>query len=124
MKPREEQVSKYFQSHYTWGGGRDGLDKGFWEWSTGWVASGRAHVNTKGVWEYEAILPENAIQQKDGWRLRFVSLHNKRYLVLAYILFWVQKEEKFVLLQKQQYSRSALSQHCLSITCNVSSTLL
>ncbi len=77
MRPREEQVSNIFRA--TIGlHGRDVMD---WLKDSGSdLQAGRPQAEArqhKGVWEYEAMLSENAIQQKAGWRqiqLSFVSL--------------------------------------------------
>lgn len=129
MKPREEKVSKYFQSHCKWER-PDGLDKAFWEWSTGWEASGRGTCQHKGVWEYEAKLPENATQKNHGWQqfvLRFVSLRTCAVGLQFY--FWVHRDKKLVFLQKQQNQICIVSapamfpQHCYKTPLRVSAVM-
>lgn len=129
MKPREEKVSKYFQSHCKWER-PDGLDKAFWEWSTGREASGRGTCQHKGVWEYEAKLPENATQKNHGWQqfvLRFVSLRTCAVGLQFY--FWVHRDKKLVFLQKQQNQICIVSapamfpQHCYKTPLRVSAVM-
>lgn len=86
-----------------------------------------AHVSTKECGNMKPCYQRMPFNRKmaDGKFCCALFLCTQALFSISLIFsFWVQKEEKFVLLQKQQYIRSALSQHSLSITCNVSSTLL
>jgi len=67
----------------------------------------------KGVWEYETKLPKNATQKNQQFVLRFVFL-----CTCLKFYFWVQRNKKFVFLQKQQGQICIVSaptmfpQHC------------
>ncbi len=117
MRPREEQVSEYFQSHYrpTWEG-RDGLAKGFWEWSTGWEASGRGTCQHKECGNMKPCYQRMPFNRKlaDGKFSWALFLWTQALFTMSLIFsFWVQEEEKFVLPQ----SRNPSDLHCLSTVC-------